>query len=223
MLFRSPTESLVDTPLSIIQFYGRLFVIIGLLISIGFVLFLNHHTVSTKRLVLLNLLIIAFSLSAIYQNHYNYWTYRQSLNSSNYYTTLKNRSTFSDYLPAKGSKTNVSVLFDENITVPKQKKLTNKSVSFKVKANKNKTVSLPVVMYNGKNYNIWVNNVQTQSLSAKLLRVKLTKGTNTIKLTSTNNKNELRLIVSVGTFIGFSSYLFIRNRKNKRQYLSKNF
>ena len=217
-----PTESLVDTPLSIIQFYGRLFVIIGLLISIGFVLFLNHHTVSTKRLVLLNLLIIAFSLSAIYQNHYNYWTYRQSLNSSNYYTTLKNRSTFSDYLPAKGSKTNVSVLFDENITVPKQKKLTNNSVSFKVKANKNKTVSLPVVMYNGKNYNIWVNNVQTQSLSAKLLRVKLTKGTNTIKLTSTNNKNELLLIVSVGSFIGFSSYLFFRNRKNKRQYLSKN-
>ena len=218
-----PTESLVNTPLSIIQFYGRLFVIIGLLISIGFVLFLNHHTVSTKRLVLLNLLIIVFSLSAVYQNHYNYWTYRQPLNSSNYYTTLKNRSTFSDYLPAKGSKTNVSVLFDENITVPKQKKLTNKSVSFKVKANKNKTVSLPVVMYNGKNYNIWVNNVQTQSLSAKLLRVKLTKGTNTIKLTSTNNKNELLLIVSVGTFIGFSSYLFIRNRKNKRQYLSKNF
>lgn|SRR5699024_4297783 len=213
-----PTESLVDTPLSIIQFYGRLFVIIGLLISIGFVLFLNHHTVSTKRLVLLNLLIIAFSLSAIYQNHYNYWTYRQSLNSSNYYTTLKNRSTFSDYLPAKGSKTNVSVLFDENITVPKQTKLTNNSVYFKVKANKNKTVSLPVVMYNGKNYNIWVNNVQTQSLSAKLLRVKLTKGTNTIKLTSTNNKNELLLIVSVGSFIGFSSYLFFRNRKNKRQY-----
>ena len=212
------TESLVDTPLSIIQFYGRLFVIIGLLISIGFVLFLNHHTVSTKRLVLLNLLIIAFSLSAIYQNHYNYWTYRQSLNSSNYYTTLKNRSTFSDYLPAKGSKTNVSVLFDENITVPKQTKLTNNSVYFKVKANKNKTVSLPVVMYNGKNYNIWVNNVQTQSLSAKLLRVKLTKGTNTIKLTSTNNKNELLLIVSVGSFIGFSSYLFFRNRKNKRQY-----
>ena len=212
------TESLVDTPLSIIQFYGRLFVIIGLLISIGFVLFLNHHTVSTKRLVLLNLLIIAFSLSAIYQNHYNYWTYRQSLNSSNYYTTLKNRSTFSDYLPAKGSKTNVSVLFDENITVPKQTKLTNNSVYFKVKANKNKTVSLPVVMYNGKNYNIWVNNVQTQSLSAKLLRVKLTKGTNTIKLTSTNNKNELLLIVSVSSFIGFSSYLFFRNRKNKRQY-----
>ena len=89
-----PTESLVDTPLSIIQFYGRLFVIIGLLISIGFVLFLNHHTVSTKRLVLLNLLIIAFSLSAIYQNHYNYWTYRQSLNSSNYYTTLKNPQYF---------------------------------------------------------------------------------------------------------------------------------
>ncbi|APS41418.1 hypothetical protein FOL01_0559 [Weissella jogaejeotgali] len=208
-----PTESLVNTPLSIIQFYGRLFVIIGLLISIGFVLFLNHHTVSTKRLVLLNLLIIAFSLSAVYQNHYNYWTYRQPLNSSNYYTTLKNRSTFSDYLPAKGSKTNVSVLFDENITVPKQKKLTNNSVSFKVKANKNKTVSLPVVMYNGKNYNIWVNNVQTQSLSTKLLRVKLTKGTNTIKLTSTNNKNELLLIVSVGSFIGFSSYLFFRNRK----------
>ena len=208
-----PTESLVNTPLSIIQFYGRLFVIIGLLISIGFVLFLNHHTVSTKRLVLLNLLIIAFSLSAIYQNHYNYWTYRQSLNSSNYYTTLKNRSTFSDYLPAKGSKTNVSVLFDENITVPKQTKLTNNSVYFKVKANKNKTVSLPVVMYNGKNYNIWVNNVQTQSLSAKLLRVKLTKGTNTIKLASTNNKNELLLIVSVGSFIGFSSYLFFRNRK----------
>ena len=73
-------------------------------------------------------------------------------------------------------------------------------------------------MYNGKNYNIWVNNVQTQSLSAKLLRVKLTKGTNTIKLTSTNNKNELLLIVSVGSFIGFSSYLFFRNRKNKRQY-----
>lgn len=218
-----PTESLVNTPLSIIQFYGRLFVIIGLLISIGFVLFLNHHTVSTKRLVLLNLLIIAFSLSAVYQNHYNYWTYRQPLNSSNYYTTLKNRSTFSDYLPAKGSKTNVSVLFDENITVPKQKKLTNNSVSFKVKANKNKTVSLPVVMYNGKSYNIWVNNVQTQSLSAKLLRVKLTKGTNTIKLASTNNKNELLLIVSVGSFIGFSSYLFFRNRKNKRQYLSKNF
>lgn len=217
-----PTESLVNTPLSIIQFYGRLFVIIGLLISIGFVLFLNHHTVSTKRLVLLNLLIIAFSLSAVYQNHYNYWTYRQPLNSSNYYTTLKNRSTFSDYLPAKGSKTNVSVLFDENITVPKQKKLTNNSVSFKVKANKNKTVSLPVVMYNGKSYNIWVNNVQTQSLSTKLLRVKLTKGTNTIKLTSTNNKNELLLIVSVGSFIGFSSYLFFRNRKNKRQYLSKN-
>ncbi len=208
-----PTESLVNTPLSIIQFYGRLFVIIGLLISIGFVLFLNHHTVSTKRLVLLNLLIIAFSLSAVYQNHYNYWTYRQPLNSSNYYTTLKNRSTFSDYLPAKGSKTNVSVLFDENITVPKQKKLTNNSVSFKIKANKNKTVSLPVVMYNGKNYNIWVNNVQTQSLSAKLLRVKLTKGTNTIKLASTNNKNELLLIVSVGSFIGFSSYLFFRNRK----------
>lgn len=68
-------------------------------------------------------------------------------------------------------------------------------------------------MYNGKNYNIWVNNVQTQSLSAKLLRVKLTKGTNTIKLASTNNKNELLLIVSVGSFIGFSSYLFFRNRK----------
>ncbi len=77
-------------------------------------------------------------------------------------------------------------------------------------------------MYNGKSYNIWVNNVQTQSLSTKLLRVKLTKGTNTIKLTSTNNKNELLLIVSVGSFIGFSSYLFFRNRKNKRQYLSKN-
>ena len=73
-------------------------------------------------------------------------------------------------------------------------------------------------MYNGKNCNIWVNNVQTQSLSAKLLRVKLTKGTNTIKLASTNNKNELLLIVSVGSFIGFSSYLFFRNRKNKRQY-----
>lgn len=68
-------------------------------------------------------------------------------------------------------------------------------------------------MHNGKNYNIWVNNVQTQSLSAKLLRVKLTKGTNTIKLASTNNKNELLLIVSVGSFIGFSSYLFFRNRK----------
>lgn len=218
-----PIETLVNTPLSIIQFYGRLFVIISLLISIGFVLFLNHTTVNKKRLILLNMLIMAFSLSAVYQNHYNYWTYRQSLNSSNYYTTLKNRSTFSDYLPAKGSKTNVSVLFDKNVTVPKQKKLTNNGVLFQIKANKNKIVSLPVVMYNGKNYNIWVNNNKTHSLSAKLLRVKLTKGTNTIKLTSINNKNESLLIISVGSFIGFSSYLFFRNRKNKRQYLSKNF
>lgn len=209
-----PVGSLINTPLSIIQFYGRFYVVISLLISVGFVLFLNQNNVSKKRLILLNILIMVFSLSAIYQNHYNYWTYHQPLTSSNYYSTLKSRSTFADYLPAKDSEKKVSVLSEENITSPQQKKLTNNSVTFKVNSKKERIISLPAVLYKGKNYNIWVNKQKVQSLSSKVLKVKVAKGFNTIKFESINNKNEIFLIFSVSSFLAFSMYLFFKNRQN---------
>lgn len=117
-------------------------------------------------------------------------------------------------MPAKDSEKKVSVLSEENITSPQQKELTNNSVTFKVNSKKERIISLPAVLYKGKNYNIWVNKEKVHSLSSKVLKVKVVKGFNSIKFESINNKNEIFLIFSVSSFLAFSMYLFFKNRQN---------
>lgn len=92
--------------------------------------------------------------------------------------------------------------------------MTNNSVTFKVNSKKERIISLPAVLYKGKNYNIWVNKQKVQSLSSKVLKVKVAKGFNTIKFESINNENEIFLIFSVSSFLAFSMYLFFKNRQN---------
>lgn len=207
-----PIQKLVNTPLGIIQFYGRFLVVISLLVSVGYVLFLNHSQINRKKLILLNIIIMVFSLSAVYQNHYNYWTYRRSLTSSNYYSTLENGYTFNDYLPTKKSEKNISVL-KTNITSPIRKVQTNNSITFKFDTKKNQIISLPVVMYAGKKYDIWVNNHKSQSFSSSLLKIKAKKGSNTVKIVSVENNNKLLLFFSISSFIAFSMYLAFVNHQ----------
>lgn len=207
-----PIQKLVNTPLGIIQFYGRFLVVISLLVSVGYVLFLNHSQINRKKLILLNIIIMVFSLSAVYQNHYNYWTYRRSLTSSNYYSTLENGYTFNDYLPTKKSEKNISVL-KTNITSPIRKVQTNNSITFKFDTKKNQIISLPVVMYAGKKYDIWVNNHKSQSFSSSLLKIKAKKGSNTVKIVSVENNNKLLLFFSISSFITFSMYLAFVNHQ----------
>lgn len=207
-----PIQKLVNTPLGIIQFYGRFLVVISLLVSVGYVLFLNHSQINRKKLILLNIIIMVFSLSAVYQNHYNYWTYRRSLTSSNYYSTLENGYTFNDYLPTTKSKKNISVL-KTNITSPRRKVQTNDSITFKFDINKKQIISLPVVMYVGKKYDVWVNNHKSQSLSSSLLKVKAKKGSNIVKVVSVENNNKLFLFLSIISFIACSMYLAFVNHQ----------
>lgn len=207
-----PIQKLVNTPLGIIQFYGRFLVVISLLVSVGYVLFLNHSQINRKKLILLNIIIMVFSLSAVYQNHYNYWTYRRSLTSSNYYSTLENGYTFNDYLPTKKSEKNISVL-KTNIISPIRKVQTNNSITFKFDTKKNQIISLPVVMYAGKKYDIWVNNHKSQSLSSSLLKIKAKKGSNTVKIVSVENNNKLLLFFSISSFIAFCIYLAFVNHQ----------
>lgn len=207
-----PIQKLVNTPLGIIQFYGRFLVVISLLVSVGYVLFLNHSQINRKKLILLNIIIMVFSLSAVYQNHYNYWTYRRSLTSSNYYSTLENGYTFNDYLPTTKSKKNISVL-KTNITSPRRKVQTNDSITFKFDINKKQIISLPVVMYVGKKYDVWVNNHKSQSLSSSLLKVKAKKGSNIVKVVSVENNNKLLLFLSIISFIACSMYLAFVNHQ----------
>ena len=155
---------------------------------------------------------MVFSLSAVYQNHYNYWTYRRSLTSSNYYSTLENGYTFNDYLPTKKSEKNISVL-KTNITSPIRKVQTNNSITFKFDTKKNQIISLPVVMYAGKKYDIWVNNHKSQSFSSSLLKIKAKKGSNTVKIVSVENNNKLLLFFSISSFIAFSMYLAFVNHQ----------
>ncbi|MFH7308153.1 hypothetical protein [Weissella paramesenteroides] len=209
-----PIQKLVNTPLGIIQFYGRFFVVISLLISVGYVLYLNHSQTNRRKLIFLNIIIIAFSLSAVYQNHYNYWTYRRSLTSSNYYSTLEKSYTFNDYLPITKPKENTSAL-KINTRSSGRRSLTNDSITLKFNTSKRQIISLPIVMYKGKNYDIWVNNNKSHSLSPNFLKIQATKGNNTVKMVSVeSNNNKSLLLFSITSFFAFSMYLIFINHQS---------
>lgn len=209
-----PYGIFVKTPLNIFQFLGRFLVLVIIMFSIGFVLYLNDKKIKKSLIFMFDIVVIAFSLSATFQMHNSptgetLWDHSK-LNSANYYKTIENSYTFAEFLPqGSNEKNNIenSLKTGKLKIIPK-----NTGVVFKLERKVGETVSLPAVLYKGFNYDLYKNGVKINKIKYGVLKIKTESINNVIELESKNNINSVAFIISI---VGFFASLVLLLRRGK--------
>lgn len=220
-----PFNIIATSPISLFQFLGRIIVVVALFLAIGASLFVQEINLHRSSVAIINIFIVAFSITATYNFHYTY-SYQQTdhvkITNSNYYDVLNNTATFRDYLPTKSKQSTVSVL--QNINFKKisilSEKATASSVAYRIHSNSHQYITLPVVLYKGLNYEVYTNK-QTRKISENnIVRVKVIPGNNDIIVKSIGNYHLFALLISLLGFIGMLFYSLWNTTKNFRNSLN---
>ncbi|CAH1850353.1 glycosyltransferase family protein [Convivina praedatoris] len=201
-----PWQILVSTFISNFQFLSRFTIFIVLFLAIGFISYCAHNKgkLRISNLLILNCLIISFSVAGIYQFHKSYLgeqTYHHALTSTNYYQLMGKIPTFADYLPI--NKVDNKPAINSEIKF-KRASVTSKdinSISFKVNSLDDETVVLPAVMYDNYKYKVTVDGIIVTNLSNNLLKVDLSRGHHIVKLESESSRNYVPFAISITSML----------------------
>lgn len=221
-----PYNLIKDSLLANIQFLGRLLIFVLILLSIGVSYLITFRNKNTKTSLIfgLNVIIIIFSLSALYNYHYNRFgigTYYLKVNSENYYDILNNTATFADYLPKNVKKDNSNTKQNDYKKILKIVNSSPKEITYSAYSAKNVDYEIPFITYHGLNYVI-SNNGQKAYMSgnAKLIKVRLHRGQNKIIIKVRHNNSVYLLVVSIISFIILVIYMvFIKFKLMHEQSL----
>ncbi|WP_273714163.1 hypothetical protein [Leuconostoc mesenteroides] len=204
-----PYNLIKDSLLANVQFLGRLliFVLISLSIGVSYLITFRKKNIKVSLIFGLNVVIIIFSLSALYNYHYNYFgpgTFHSKINSENYYGMIDNSGTFADYLPKNIEKDNSNTKQNQNDN-KKILKIVNsspKEITYSAYSAKNVDYQIPFITYRGLNYVISSNGQKVyMSGNAKFIKVRLHRGQNKIIIKVRHNNSVYLLVVSMISFI----------------------
>ncbi|GAP02331.1 putative ATP synthase F0, A subunit [Fructobacillus pseudoficulneus] len=94
-----PWDNLLNTSASLIQFLGRLELIIVLMLAVGACLYANQSLLRKSTVLTISLFMCLFSLFGFYQTHQNYINTdnHEKLTSGNYEYVITNKSNTHDY------------------------------------------------------------------------------------------------------------------------------
>lgn len=174
--------------LGTIQFTSRLLNFVVLFLIIGLVIFFNDNTVLHGRQLMLvsAILLLLFSVSSEirYVNNKNI---SYNLTPQNYQTYVHGNN-YAEYDYSKKDKNNhnYSIIYKSQV-FPSKEQLYEyyNGVRFNVYSSKNSKKYIRFLTYNGLNYQVTLNGKRVKpNYSEGLLRIKLRKGVNTIKIIS---------------------------------------
>ncbi|APB87245.1 hypothetical protein [Lactiplantibacillus plantarum] len=174
-----PYDLIKDSLLANVQFLGRLliFVLISLSIGVSYLITFRKKNIKVSLIFGLNVVIIIFSLSALYNYHYNYFgpgTTHSKINSENYYGMINNTGTFADYLPKNIKKNNSNTKQNDNKKILKIVNSSPKEITYSAYSAKNVDYQIPFITYRGLNYVISSNGQKVyMSGNAKFIKVRL--------------------------------------------------
>lgn len=199
-----PWELLKNTPVTIIQFLGRLLFITSLLLSISTMYYFEQYPPQRKdAITIFSIALVTVSLSAVF-NYSNTVTKdgnRYWLTTANYDKTIKSSLIGYDYLPAN----NNDQLHKRIIALKKSSKLkvitqTYNGAEYSINISRPGMYSLPIAIYSGVNYTVSLNNKPLTHISSHSLKLKLKKGYNHIKITTAASfSNYLTMAISLLT------------------------
>ena len=224
-----PYDLIKDSLLANVQFLGRLliFVLISLSIGVSYLITFRKKNIKVSLIFGLNVVIIIFSLSALYNYHYNYFgpgTFHSKINSENYYDMINNTGTFADYLPKNIEKDNSNTKQNDNKKILKIVNSSPKEITYSAYSAKNVDYQIPFITYRGLNYVISSNGQKVyMSGNAKLIKVRLHRGQNKIIIKVRHNNSVYLLVVSIISFIILVIYMvFIKFKLMHEQSLIHN-
>lgn len=221
-----PYDLIKDSLLANVQFLGRLliFVVISLSIGVSYLITFRKKNIKVSLIFGLNVVIIIFSLSALYNYHYNYFgpgTSHSKINSENYYSMINNTSTFVDYLPKNIEKGNSNTKQNDNKKILKIVNSSPKEITYSAYSAKNVDSRIPFITYRGLNYVISSNGQKVyMSGNANFIKVRLHRGQNKIIIKVRHNNSVYLLVVSMISFIILVIYMvFIKFKLMHEQSL----
>lgn len=221
-----PYDLIKDSLLANVQFLGRLliFVLISLSIGVSYLITFRKKNIKVSLIFGLNVVIIIFSLSALYNYHYNYFgpgTTHSKINSENYYGMINNTGTFADYLPKNIEKDNSNTKQNDNKKILKIVNSSPKEITYSAYSAKNVDYQIPFITYRGLNYVISSNGQKVyMSGNAKFIKVRLHRGQNKIIIKVRHNNSVYLLVVSMISFIILVIYMvFIKFKLMHEQSL----
>lgn len=208
-----PYDLIKDSLLANVQFLGRLliFVLISLSIGVSYLITFRNKNIKVSLIFGLNVVIIIFSLSALYNYHYNYFgpgTTHSKINSENYYDMINNTATFADYLPKNIEKDNSNTKQNDNKKILKIVNSSPKEITYSAYSAKNVDYQIPFITYRGLNYVISSNGQKVyMSGNAQLIKVRLHRGQNKITIKVRHDNSVYLLVVSIISFIILVIYM----------------
>ncbi|MDD9138247.1 hypothetical protein H7198_01295 [Fructobacillus sp. CRL 2054] len=216
-----PWYKFQNTPLSLLQFFARLEVMIVLLLTISIILyFLKDNKLTVKKVLYIEFFIIIFSMCGTYQMHkaYNQVPQHHNLTSKNYYDTLNTAPTAIDYLPVDKTN-NMSIGVGESVNMfstesYKELERTSDSVKYQISSDREKTITLPAVMYDGFKYDILLDGKPVKSQMTNLVKINVTAGEHSLVLKSVHSRNYPLFVVSI--VMMFTSTFFIFKKKTNK-------
>lgn len=221
-----PYDLIKDSLLANVQFLGRLliFVLISLSIGVSYLITFRKKNIKVSLIFGLNVVIIIFSLSALYNYHYNYFgpgTTHSKINSENYYGMINNTGTFADYLPKNIKKNNSNTKQNDNKKILKIVNSSPKEITYSAYSAKNVDYQIPFITYRGLNYVISSNGQKVyMSGNAKFIKVRLHRGQNKIIIKVRHNNSVYLFVVSMISFIILVIYMvFIKFKLMHEQSL----
>lgn len=222
-----PYDLIKDSLLANVQFLGRLliFVLISLSIGVSYLITFRKKNIKVSLIFGLNVVIIIFSLSALYNYHYNYFGPgtggHSKINSENYYGMINNTDTFEDYLPKNIEKDNSNTKQNDNKKILKIVNSSPKEITYSAYSAKNVDYQIPFITYRGLNYVISSNGQKVyMSGNGNFIKVRLHRGQNKIIIKVRHNNSVYLLVVSMISFIILVIYMvFIKFKLMHEQSL----
>ncbi|WP_338210045.1 hypothetical protein [Lactiplantibacillus paraxiangfangensis] len=206
-----PYQLLVQTPVALIQFPGRLLSIAGLVLAITTVLYFKEFKLHPRIAVGVQVVLMLMALRAVYdyavlpQDVTNN-PGRVQLTGENYQQELINNTVLGeDYLPAKA-----------NLTVPRELAIKtvdvkDNQITYKVKASRAGNYRLPIAHYQGISYQIRLNQKIVKSLDTHQMKFALNRGGNVLTVQSNAPMFDYALLgISLVTVMGCLLYLGVR-------------
>lgn len=206
-----PYQLLVQTPVALIQFPGRLLSIAGLVLAITTVLYFKELKLHPKIVVGVQVVLTLMALRSVYDyavlpqdtlaNPGRVQLTRENLQQA----LLNNTALGQDYLPATADLT-----VPRGLTI-KTSNVKDNQITYNIKASHTGSYRLPVAYYQGISYRIRLNQKIVKSLDAHQMKFALKRGDNVLTVQSnTPMFNYTLLGVSLATAMGCLLYLGIR-------------
>ena len=216
-----PWNILINTPVQLIQFLGRLLFVVSLLLSISVMYYLDENKLPEnkfKYFISLSLMIV--SLSAVYNYHginlndgTRFW-----LTKNNYQKIITHSSIGLDYLPSKNESQRKQRISDfrhaTKLKLSPIKQYYNRA-TYQITVPSQGKYQLPIAIYSGISYIVKVNDKTIDNISGSSLKTHLNKGKNNIAIKAlVNPLNYITFLISILSWLYGFVLIYLYHTKN---------